>query len=120
MAAVVDDFHLELLKACQEAAPAPLFAGDYAARWGLELSSLEEMLEELRRRGLIHVTDWVAAKGTGYALSPQGIKALKSAPSAEAAEAAQPDEHDAPTRDKTPIRDGPPQPARPILSRLLL
>src|SRR5437016_11377659 len=79
MAALVDEFHVDLLKACAQAAPAPFFAGDYAARWGLELSSLEETLEELRGRGLVHVTDWAPAKGNGYALSVQGAKALKNA-----------------------------------------
>ncbi len=120
MPAVADDFHLDLLRACEQAAPAPLFAGDYAAKWGLELASLEETLEDLRARNLVHVTDWAPGKGTGYALSPQGVKLLNST-TPQADESAAP-AHRAETQvnEETNSTARIPKPTRPIISRLLL
>jgi rhomboid protease GluP len=76
MATAGDDFLLKLLMACAERAPTPLYPAQYAKENGLDRDALDAALDELRRRGLIQLTDWVKDLGQGRALTDAGKNAL--------------------------------------------
>ncbi len=74
MAMVSDEFLLQLLQACADGAP--LYPARYAKEKNLDRARLDEGLDELRRRGLIKLTDWVKDLGQGRAVTEAGTKAL--------------------------------------------
>jgi membrane associated rhomboid family serine protease len=76
MAMVSDESLLALLQACADAAP--LYPARYASEKNLDRSQLDEGLDELRRRGLVKLTDWVKELGQGRALTDAGTQALAS------------------------------------------
>lgn len=78
MSTLADELLLEVLKACQEAAPTPLYPAVFAAYSGLERHLLDEALDHLRIRGLVRLTDWVRDKGQGYALTSEGAAVLQN------------------------------------------
>jgi membrane associated rhomboid family serine protease len=77
MPAFADEQLLELLRAIDRLAPAPLYAASFAASSGVKRESLDEALDYLRLRGLVRLTDWVQGQGQGYALTSRGIKVLE-------------------------------------------
>jgi membrane associated rhomboid family serine protease len=81
---------LLLLQACADCAPAPLYPAQFARDRNLDRAQLDHGLDELRRRGLVKLTDWVKDHGQGRALTEAGEQALKTrrltpAPAAAAA-----------------------------------
>jgi rhomboid protease GluP len=92
MATVSDETLLQLLQACADAAP--LYPARYAKAKNLDRARLDEGLDELRRRGLIKLTDWVKDFGQGRALTEAGSMALATrrltiAPSADPSQPAE-------------------------------
>lgn len=77
MPPVDDKFLLQLLQACAERAPAPLYPKQYAEEQKLARDVVDEGFDELRRRGLIALTDWVKDLGQGRALTDAGAEALR-------------------------------------------
>ena len=63
---------LQLLQACAARAPGPLYPSRFASEHNLDRDTLDVALEELRRRGLLRLTDWVKDLGQGYALTDAG------------------------------------------------
>jgi len=76
MANATHEFMLQLLQACAERAPEPLYPADFAKERNLDRDKLDDALDELRRRGLIQLTDWVRDHGQGRALTEAGKTAL--------------------------------------------
>lgn len=76
MPTVNDEFLLKLLQACAERASEPLYPARYADEQKIARDKLDEGLDELRRRGLVQLTDWVKDSGQGRALTEAGKKAL--------------------------------------------
>jgi membrane associated rhomboid family serine protease len=66
-----------ILHQCASAAPDPWYPRTYAETTGVSRDSLDKPLEMLRLGGLIRLTEWVQGKGQGYALTPEGIHALR-------------------------------------------
>lgn len=73
-----DEFLLKLLQACADCAPEPLYPARYAREHNVERASLDDGLDELRKRGLIQFTDWVKDLGQGRALTDAGKEALET------------------------------------------
>ena len=67
-----------IFKLCAQAAPAPWYPADFAQEKGWDRAHLDEPLDQLRLAGLVELTDWVAGKGQGYRLTPDGEAVLKS------------------------------------------
>ena len=78
MAEIADELLLEVLKACAQSAPEPLYPAAFAAYSGLERNLLDKALDYLRLHGLVSFTDWVQGKGQGYALTSEGDKVLQN------------------------------------------
>jgi membrane associated rhomboid family serine protease len=78
MAEIADELLLEVLKACAQSAPEPLYPAAFAAYSGLERNLLDQALDYLRLRGLVSFTDWIQGKGQGYALTSEGDKVLQN------------------------------------------
>ena len=76
MPTVEEKFLLYLLQACAARAPEPLYPARYAREQHLDRDTLDEGLDELRRRGLIQFTEWVKDAGQGLALTEAGRRAL--------------------------------------------
>jgi rhomboid protease GluP len=70
-------FLVDLLRACYDAAPEPLYPGAFAAARGIDRAVLDRAMDELRHRGLLRFTDWVAGKGQGYTLTQEGVEVLE-------------------------------------------
>src|SRR6266852_1620488 len=67
-----------ILRRCAEKAPDPWYPSDYAKETGNARDSLDPYLDQLRLGGLTHLTDWVAGRGQGYALTLAGEELLKN------------------------------------------
>jgi len=67
-----------LLRLIAATAPEPWYPSEYARTSGVGRDGLDPPLERLRLGGLIRLTDWVAGKGQGYALTPEGLGVLES------------------------------------------
>jgi membrane associated rhomboid family serine protease len=78
MASAAHDFMLQLLQACAERAPEPLYPASFAKERNLDRDQLDAGLDELRRRGLIKLTDWVKEFGQGRTLTEAGWTALST------------------------------------------
>src|SRR5580765_8399491 len=76
MPTVTEDFLLQLLHACAAHAPEPLYPARFSGEQNLDRDKLDAGLEELRRRGLVKLTDWMKEFGQGYALTDAGTQAL--------------------------------------------
>lgn len=72
MAASSSDFLLKILRACEQLQGAPLYPSDYAAQAGTDRDQLDQGLDQLRLADLVRLTDWIAGKGQGYALTEEG------------------------------------------------
>src|ERR1700693_5322558 len=68
----------EVLRACFEAAPAPLYPGSFAHAHGLDRAVLDRALDELRLKGLLRLTEWVQDMGQGYTLTHAGLSLLEN------------------------------------------
>jgi membrane associated rhomboid family serine protease len=66
-----------ILQQCASAAPDPWYPRIYAETTGVSRDSLDAPLEQLRLGGLVRLTEWVQGKGQGYALTPEGVHALR-------------------------------------------
>ena len=66
-----------ILQQCASAAPDPWYPRTYAEITGVSRDSLDAPLEKLRLGGLVRLTEWVQGKGQGYALTPEGVHALR-------------------------------------------
>ena len=73
---VDEDFLLRLLQACAERAP--LYPKQFAQESNLPRDLLDQGLDELRRRGLIKLSDWVKDQGQGCVPTDAGLLALKT------------------------------------------
>jgi rhomboid protease GluP len=73
-----NEFLLKLLQACADRAPEPLYPARYATENNLDRDKLDIALDELRSRGLIHLTDWVKDLGQGRAITDAGKEALET------------------------------------------
>jgi membrane associated rhomboid family serine protease len=73
-----EKFLLDLLRVCAAAEPRPLYPSQYARETGLDRDKLDAGLDELRRRGLVKLTEWVKDFGQGRALTEAGHEALRS------------------------------------------
>ena len=78
MPTVDEEFLLHLLQACAARAPEPLYPAHYAREQHLDRDTLDAGLDELRRRGLVHLTEWIKDAGQGLALTDAGRRALAS------------------------------------------
>jgi len=67
---------LQLLQSCAARAPEPLYPAIFAKDESVDRDQLDVALEELRRRGLLKLTDWVKDLGQGYAPTAAGLNAL--------------------------------------------
>jgi rhomboid protease GluP len=76
MPTVDEEFLLHLLQACAARAPEPLYPARYAREQHLDRDALDAGLDELRRRGLVHLTEWIKDAGQGLALTEAGRQAL--------------------------------------------
>jgi rhomboid protease GluP len=81
----------------------PLYAVEYAKEHGLDRAALDRVLDELRLKGLLRLTEWVPGRGQGYTLTeaghslmkpPNGLRPGRAIPAAPAANT-QDDEADA-------------------------
>jgi rhomboid protease GluP len=68
----------DVLRACYEAAPKPLYAGQFAQQRGLDRAVLDRALDELRLKGLLRLTEWVQDMGQGYTLTHAGLALLEN------------------------------------------
>jgi rhomboid protease GluP len=73
-----NEFLLKLMQACADRAPEPLYPARYASENNLDRDQLDVALDELRKRGLIQLTDWVKDLGQGRALTDAGKEALET------------------------------------------
>lgn len=64
-----------VLRTCAERTP--FYPARDAHILDLDRAALDDVLDELRRRGLLGLTDWVSGRGQGYALTAAGVDALK-------------------------------------------
>jgi rhomboid protease GluP len=78
MSSVTEGFLLQLLQVCADVAPAPLYPAQFARERNLDREQLDRGLDELRRRGLVMLTDWVKDRGQGCALTEAGKGALRT------------------------------------------
>lgn len=67
-----------ILRMCAAAAPEPWYPSTYAKETNTPRETLDPHLDQLRLAGLVHLTDWVAGYGQGYALTPAGEDVLKN------------------------------------------
>lgn len=67
---------VRVLRASAERSPEPLYAGPFAQSEGMDRSELDRALDRLRLAGLVRLTEWVAGKGQGYVVTPEGATAL--------------------------------------------
>ncbi len=65
-----------ILRYCAEAAPQPWYPSAFPITDTADRAALDHALDELRLAGLVRLTDWVAGSGQGYALTPEGTRAL--------------------------------------------
>lgn len=68
----------DVLRACYEAAPKPLYAAPFAQARGLDRAVLDRALDELRLKGLLRLTEWVQDLGQGYTLTHAGLSLLEN------------------------------------------
>src|SRR5438552_1620753 len=69
-----NDLLTDLLRACFELAPQPLYPAPFAQQHGMDREVLDKALDELRVRGLVRLTDWVQGLGQGYTLTEAGAE----------------------------------------------
>lgn len=67
-----------ILHQCAQAGQLPWYPSDFALSSGLPRDDLDPFLDRLRLGGYIQLTDWVAGKGQGYRLTPDGAKLVQS------------------------------------------
>jgi membrane associated rhomboid family serine protease len=65
-----------LLRQCQALDPNPLYPRDYAAEHGIDRETLYSPLNDLRIANLVQLTEWIAGKGQGYAITLLGKEVL--------------------------------------------
>ena len=78
MATVNEKLLWNLLQACAQAAPHPLYPVLFSRQTNFDRDLLDAGLDELRRRGLVQLTEWVKGYGQGCALTEAGQQALAS------------------------------------------
>ena len=78
MAPIDRELLTELLHACFDAAPEPLYPGRFAEAHGIDRAVLDRALDELRLKGLIRLTEWVQGVGQGYTLTQAGMDLLEN------------------------------------------
>jgi rhomboid protease GluP len=61
------------------AAPPPWFPSSFAKQSGIVRGDLDAPLNELRSADMVKVVEWVRGAGQGYALTPEGERALTGA-----------------------------------------
>ncbi len=75
---IPDEFLLLLLHACDSLSPRPLYPKQFAEdQKHLDREQIDAGLDELRRRGLVKLTEWMRDLGQGVMLSEAGRLALK-------------------------------------------
>jgi len=67
------DLLTDLLRACSELSPQPLYPAAFSQEHGIDREMLDKALDELRTRGLLRLTDWVQGMGQGYTLTEAGL-----------------------------------------------
>ena len=111
----------DLLHACYDAAPQPLYPGRFAQDRGIARDTLDRALDDLRLRGLVRLTDWVQGVGQGYTLTQAGLDVIENPrglrPGAPLPRAPMPVHRpfEQPERERVLIR-----PTRPIVSWTLI
>jgi membrane associated rhomboid family serine protease len=68
----------DLLHACYDAAPQPLYPAQFAQDNGIDRATLDRALDDLRLRGLVRLTDWMQGLGQGYTLTQAGADAIEN------------------------------------------
>ncbi len=68
----------DLLHACYDAAPEPLYPARFAQNHGIDRGTLDHALDDLRMRGLVRLTDWVQGLGQGYTLTQAGLDLIEN------------------------------------------
>jgi len=76
MPRVDEQFLLSLLQACAARAPEPLYPVRFSSEQNIDRDALDQAFDELRRRGLVKLTEWIKDLGQGRALTEAGTKAL--------------------------------------------
>jgi membrane associated rhomboid family serine protease len=114
----------DLLHACYDAAPEPLYPARFAEGHGIDRSTLDHALDDLRLRGLVRLTDWAQGLGQGYTLTQAGLDLIEN-PRGLRPGAPLPKPQPAPVRDpyEEPHRDRPLmviRPTRPVMSWTLI
>src|SRR5687767_9944263 len=119
-----DAFLLSLLKACAEREPEPLYPVRYAIDHNIDRDQLDLALDELHRRGLVKLTDWVKGSGQGRALTDAGKTALANGEPAPAPAPSEPTSSVNPTHSVYErgelVREVLMHPTPPLVSRILL
>jgi len=116
------DLLTDLLRACFNLAPRPLYPAAFAQEHGVERAALDRALDELRLRGLVRLTEWVQGMGQGYTLTPAGLELVEHPtglrPGAPLPKAPPPVEnvHDEAERPPLPLI----RPGRPVVSITLI
>ncbi len=122
MAASNGELWTDILRACFDAAPGPLYPAAYAHERGVDRAALDRTLDELRLKGLVRLTEWVQGRGQGYTLTqagldlvehPHGLRPGQPIPMVRPAEP-EPEPYEEPPR--TPLI----RPGRPIVSWALI
>ena len=68
----------DILRACYEAAPNPLYPSRFAQEKDVDRADLDRALDELRLKGLVRLTEWVQGLGQGYTLTQAGLDVLEN------------------------------------------
>ena len=122
MPRAASELAVEVLLASRSA-DKPLYAVEYAREHGLDRAALDRVLDELRLKGLLRLTEWVQGRGQGYTLTDAGVALVKRPgglrpgsviPAAPAAADAPDSEAAEPPR--TPLI----KPGRPVVSYALI
>jgi membrane associated rhomboid family serine protease len=122
MPKAASELAIEVLLACR-AADKPLYAVDYAKEHGLDRAALDRVLDELRLKGLLRLTEWVQGLGQGYTLTEAGLALMKRPGSLRPGSSipAAPAAYDAPDDDAAEPRRTPLiKPGRPVVAYALI
>src|SRR5579864_2448039 len=68
----------DVLRACFEAVPLPLYPGTFTEERGFDRAALDRVLDELRIKGLVRLPEWTQGRGQGYTLTEAGLDLMRS------------------------------------------
>ncbi|MBI3407200.1 MAG: rhomboid family intramembrane serine protease [Planctomycetes bacterium] len=72
------DLLIKVLEACAATGQEPLYPAQHCTATGMDRTTLDGALDQLRMSGLVRLTEWVQGKGQGYAVTPEGLQVLQN------------------------------------------